>query len=283
MKKKELFDFEYVDDNEETKVLHFAFIIPTRAILQKARLEHNKAFADSLKSGAILRSTLNKYMEDQGLWDENREKKYRELFQNLDDGEKKLSKGGIKLKEARKIAIGMRSIRQELQQLLAERTNLDAYTAEGQAENIRFNALFAQCFVDNETGKPYFKNLEDYLEKAGEDFAVAAAEKFASLQFGFSENYEATLVENQFLKKWGFIDDNLRLINKDGCKVNEDGQLIDNWGRLINEDKKLIDVDGSPIDEEGNYDFKFEPFLDDDDNPIVVEKEVEEVKEDKEE
>ena len=232
MKNKEPFEFTYTDDSGKSCTLNLAFIMPTRFILQKARLEHNKAFAEALRGGAVLRSTLNKYMEDQGLWDESREEKYKDLSRILDDGEKKISKGGIRLKEARKIAIEMRGARAKLQQLLAERVNLDAFTAEGQAENTRFNSLFVQCLVDNETGKVYFKDLEDYLERADDRLAVNAAEKFASFQFGLSENPEASLVENRFLKKWGFIDEDLRLIDKEGRFVNEDGNLIDEWSRL---------------------------------------------------
>jgi len=266
--KKEPFDYTYTDDNGEEKTLHLAFIAPTKAILQKARLEHNKAFAEAIKSGAILRATLSKYMEDQGLWDEERENKYRELFKILEGGELKLSRGNIKLSEAREIAISMRKARAELQTLLTDKINLDAYTAEGQAENTRFNSLLAQCLVYNDTGKPYFKDTEDYLNRSEEDLAIAAAKKFASFQFGLSEDYESTLPENQFLKKWKFVDDKMRLVDKNGRLIDEDGNLINEFGHPINENGQLIDEDGNVI-ELIDDSFESMPFLDDDGNPIV--------------
>ena len=274
VKNKETFDFTHMGDNGEEQTVKLALIAPTRGILQKARMEHNKAFAEGLQHKSILRSMLNKYMEEQGLWDEKREQEYKTLFEKIDQGEKSLSKGNIKLSQARYIAIQIRSARRDLQNLLAERTSLDAYTAEGQAENVRFNSLLAQCLVYNDTGKPYFKNLDEYLEKADERLAVMAAEKFAAFQFGLSEDYESTLVENQFLKKWDFVDDNLRLVDKAGRLVNEDGQLIDLLGRNVNEDGNLVDDEGSPIDDEGNYAFDSQPFLDDNGKPIVEDSDV---------
>jgi len=80
VKNKEPFDFTYIDNDGESKTLKLALVMPTRGILQKARMEHNKSFAEALKGGAVLRSRLNKYMEDQGMWDDDKENEYKELY-----------------------------------------------------------------------------------------------------------------------------------------------------------------------------------------------------------
>lgn len=276
MKNKESFEFNYVDDNGESQTLKLALVAPTRGMLQKARMEHNRTFAESLKNGAILRAKLNDFMEEQGLWNTIKEKEFQSLAKNIADADKIIHKGGIRLSEGKNICLEVRKNRVALQQLLSDRTNLDAYTAEGQAENMRFNSLLSQCLVYDDTGKPYFKSLDEYLEKSDERLAMVAAEKFASFHYGLSENFEDTLFENQFLKQWGFVDEKLRLINKDGKLVNEDGKLVDEFGRFVNEDGQLIDYEGNPIDNDGNYNFNTQPFLDDNDNPIVEETKKEE-------
>ena len=64
----------------------------------------------------------------------------------------KLEKGGIKLSEARDIAIDTTKKRQQMVEMLVARSELDNHTCEGQADNTKFNFLFANCLVYNDTG-----------------------------------------------------------------------------------------------------------------------------------
>lgn len=276
MNKKETFKIE---DKE------YAVVFPGAKESREAQKAYNTTFASSIKEGCLLRESLDKYMKEQGLWGEEEDEQYKEILKNLNDNELKLQRGGIKLSEARTIAIEMREKRLELQTLLAKRNALDINTAEGQAENTRFNTLVSLCLVYNDTGKPVYKNLDDYIENANTEVAFTGAQLLANITTDFNKNFEHTLPENKFLKKWKFADEELRLVNKNGHLVSKDGKLINENGHYVDENNNLVDVNGKKIDEDGNYLVEKSPFLDDDGKEIaepVVEEATETVNEPKE-
>ena len=62
----------------------------------------------------------------------------------------------------------------------------------------------------------------DYLENQNDSVAIIGATQFYYLISG-TENADETLPENQFLKKFKFIDDKLRLIDDNGRLINDEG------------------------------------------------------------
>lgn len=251
-----------VDEQE----VELAFVQPSTQDLDDAGAAYSKEFNKALKNGAILVEALDKYMKEQGLWDENDTKTYHEKLKEISDIEVKLTKkGGIKLSEARELAIRARELRFELQQMTMRQQQYLPRTAEGQAESHRFNFLFTRCLVYNKgekAGKPVFKNIDAYLDADIETWMIDAAKRFAELQNNLNEDFEKTLFENQFLSKYGFVDEQLRLIDKNGRLIDSEGNLIDEFGNPIDEDGNPLDT---PQDDGGD----FEPFLDDDGNPIL--------------
>ena len=262
----------------------FLVRLPNLDEQRQGQKEYNRAWTDAVKSGALLRSKLEDFMQEQGLWDEKKQIEVSELGRKINQKEQVLAKGGIKLSEAKQTALELKKLRAELRELISKRMELDVHTAEGQADNERFNYWVSTCLVYNDTKKPVFSNLEDYLNNASKEHASTGASKLAELLYNLNSNFEDTLEENQFLKEFKFVDDKGRLINKDGHLVDEEGRLIDEEGYYVDKDGKRVDVDGNPIDEEGNYGFERQPFLDDDGNPVVTseEKPEEEPKEDTE-
>ena len=65
----------------------------------------------------------------------------------------------------------MRKLRDDLRELISSRTNLDNNTAEGQADNARFNYLVSCCLVYSDNKKGYFNSYEDYLNRSSEEIA----------------------------------------------------------------------------------------------------------------
>lgn len=251
---------------------------PTAAHLRTAQMEYNRAFRDALESGALLRQKLDQYMTSQGLWNEEKEKKYQEINKEILDLERRLKGGGIKLKTAKRLAIRMREKRDEFRDLISERTAMDGNTAEGQADNARFNSLLIQCLVEEETDDPLFSSLESYDKKAAEPYVITGAGQLAQMMYNLDPEYDNNLPENKFLRDYKFADEKNRLINDGGNLVDEDGRLIDDEGRFVNEKGEYVDIEGNLIDKEGEYLVEQKPFLDDDGNPIVTE-EAEAVKE----
>ncbi len=249
----------------------YAVLRPTARQTEDATMEYNRVFSRCLQNGALLRERLDQFMRQQNLWDDEREQQYTDLLTQINDREKQLAKGGIKLSEARQLALEMKGIRTALQGLIAQRNSLDVNTAQGQAENARFNYLLVGCLVYNDTGEQFYEDVEDYAKKQNEDnnqVGLIGAEYFANMYFGLEKDYEKKLPENQFLQKYKFVNDELQLINKDGKRVDIVGKRVDESGRYIDDDGNLIDFEGNPMTAEGDYDFKEEPFLDDDGNPV---------------
>lgn len=264
--KTRLFTITESDKNIELMVRS-----PSLEDQKEATKVYNQAFSEALKAKAVVRAKLDDLLLEQGLWDQNKQNKFNELQNNILDGEKKLAKGGIPLIEAKNIALDMRKNRDSLRELISVKTNLDTHTAEGQADNARFNYLVFACTVYKDNNKRYFSSYEDYINKSSDTTAIVAAQNLAGMLYGLENDYESKLPENKFLQQYKFVDNKLRLINKEGKLVNENGKLIDEFGRLINEDNKLIDKDGNLITENGDYVVEFSPFLDDQGKPIITE------------
>lgn len=255
----------YVEGKEE----EFTIKSPSLADQREAQKVYNQAFSDAVKSGCIVRARLDDLLKEQGLWDDSKQLKFNTLQQQLLDHERSLSKGGISLKAAKEIAIKMKALREELRELISVRTNLDNHTAEGQADNARFNYLISASLVySNNKDKKYFQDYADYLRRASEPIAIKAAQVLANMLYGLDNDYEKKLPENKFLVKYKFVDEKLRLVNKDGHLVDSEGRLIDESGRFINDKGQFVDKNGNLVDENGDYLTEFKPFTDDDGNPI---------------
>lgn len=249
----------------------FLVSIPNLEQQREGQKEYNRAWTDAVKSGALLRSKLEDFMKEQNLWDEKKQIEVTELGRKINQKEQVLARGGIKLSEAKQTALELKKLRAELRNLISKRMELDVHTAEGQADNARFNYWVSTCLVYNDTKKPVFSSLDDYLINSSEEYAVTGASKLAELLYSLNANFEDTLEENQFLKEFNFVDDQGRLINEDGHLIDIDGKLIDEEGYYVDKEGNRVDVDGNPIDDDGNYKFERQPFLDDEGNPVVKE------------
>lgn len=237
---------------------------------REAQKVYNQAFTDAIKSKSVVRAKLDDLLEDQGLWNDEKQAKFTALQKELLDGEKRLAKGGFSLNQAKDLAISMKKVRDDIRDLISVRTSLDNHSAEGQADNARFNYLVSVCVVYNDTKEPYFSNLEDYLNRSTEEVAIKGAQNLANMLYGLDNDYESNLPENKFLKKYRFIDDKLRLIDKKGRLVDKEGRLIDESGRFIDDNGNFVDKYGNSVDKDGEYIVEPEPFLDDNGNPIVL-------------
>lgn len=232
---------------------------------------YNQSFSDAIKSGSIVRARLDDLLKEQGLWDDKKEIEFSTIQKQLANHEKALSKGGISLKKAKSLAVEMKRLREDLRELISVKTNLDTHTAEGQADNARFNYLVSVCVVYKDTKKPYFNSYDDYINRSTDTVAIVGAQKLAALMYGLDSDFEKKLPENKFLLKYKLVNDNLEFIDNNGRLTDTEGRLIDKDGRFINEAGQFVDKDGNLVDDKGDYIIEFEPFLDDNGNPIVVE------------
>ena len=257
----------------EVDGVKYCVLQPTIKQLSEANKMRRETFNTELESGSLLRDQLEQELRKRKLWSDDREIEYQALRTEIIDMEYKLAKGGIKLSEAKQIALDMKLKRNQMVELLSSRTDLDSNTCEGRADAVRFNYLFANCLVYEENGNLYFPGgLEEYLSKQNDPVSAVGATEFFYL-ISETEQVDDNLPENKFLKKFKFVNEKYQLVDKDG-------RLVDNKGRHINENGNFIkwtsdtdyiyvDINGRPIDEDGNFKIDYQPFLDDDGNPIL--------------
>lgn len=232
---------------------------------------YNQAFTDAIRSKSVVRAKLEDLLSDQGLWSNDKEAKFSELQKELLEGEKRLAKGGFSLNEAKDLAIKMKSTRDEMRALISIKTSLDNHSAEGQADNARFNYLVSVCVVYNNSNKDlFYKNMEDYLDRSNEEVGSQGAQTLANMLYGLDNDYESNLAENKFLKKYKFIDEKLRLVDKRGRLIDSENRLLDENNRFINEEGAFVDKFGNIVDAAGDYVTDSQPFLDESGNPIIL-------------
>lgn len=257
-KKESVFTVNIDGQDHEIKLL-----TPSGKQKSEGQKVYAKTFNEYAQAGVILRVNLKRFMREQGTWDSKREQEEKDLIESIVTYEDQLDAGGISLKEAKQIAIDLRRARMKYIRLTQQKNELDTNTVEAHADNMQFNYLLSACAVYNKDGKPVFQDLNDYIEKSSEDYAVTIANKFAFFMYGLSEDIDASFKENQFLKEYGFVDSDYRLINEKGHPVDTEGRLINEWGQYVDEEGNLVDENGEPVVER-----KFSPFLDDEGNPV---------------
>ena len=287
MTDKEIFEGEDLNGD----VVKFSINTPGAEEIKKSQIVYNKAFKQALDDGALLRQKLTAYMRDQNLWDDTKQKQYDDLLEQIGEMEEALQRGGIRLTTAREMALDLRKKREDFRALIAERNSLDAASAEGQADNARFEELVRLCTINPENNQRYFSSESEYNASANQPWVVVAAEKLGNAMYGLDPNYEKNLEENKFLKEFKFVNDELRFINEDGHTVDSEGRLTNEDGRYVayendddykaKKDPYFVNKNGERVVEgkdgwvkESMVERK--PFLDDEDNPIEVVSEKEE-------
>jgi hypothetical protein len=275
-KKKEKIDFTVKIDDKDVALMVRR---PTIKESDEAQTEYIKTHRKAVDSGALLRPIMNTYLQKQGLWSEEKEIELRKLNSEIGALEKKLHDGGLYKRDVIRfedgkpvgLAVDLKKLRMERNKLQSIQLEGNDNTAEGQAENRKFNYLVSQCTVYN-NGDRVWKNFEDYLDRLNEPLAIEAYRKFTVLLYNLDPDFEAKLPENKVLKLLGYMDDECRLM-RDGKFIDDDGKLVDDKGRWINEQGQLVDINGNLVDEDGNYVGETKPFLDDDGNPIELKQE----------
>jgi len=253
----------------------FAVVKPNVQQLKEANKIRSQVWNRAFEEGNLLRRQLDDELKNRNLWNNKLQAEYDTLQHEVLQNTLTLEKGGIKLSEARAIAIETAKKRQEMVEMLVARSELDNHTCEGQADNERFNYLFANCLVYNDTGEKVYPNgIDDYMKDADNEYAVKGATEFYYLMSN-TESLDDKLPENQFLRKYKFIDENQRFTDrKTGRLVDEDGRYIDEFGFFVEYDEDgnsyRVTVDGEKISNliDTQEDNEPLPFLDDDGTPV---------------
>ncbi len=257
--------------NFEVETEKFCVVRPDAKLQEKAQLFKARRIREAAEGGALLREEVGNLLRSRKVWDDEKEKLYLALAKSLKEDEAKLAKAKkvkMKLSEAKDLALKMANSFQGIQTLQAERSSLDHLTAEGMASGAEYDFLLAHC-VRKADGTPYYV---DYDDMTGRDVCPVyekAKEVFMDLLYGPYEEQLKRRPEWKFLLSQKMVNENLRLIDKDGKTVDGLGRRVDDKGRLINADGKWVNDAGELVDELG---FLVEDedgyFTDDEGKPI---------------
>lgn len=271
--KEKTVDVKITKDGKE-EVTKIVVKRPSSSLISSAQRIGAKAWTDCVRDGIMTKKELEKFMKEQGIWDEGKDEEQKKVIQEIADLEKRLYVSGntgkkLKASEGKNIAIQMRIKRNELRDLIAEKMSLEQNTAESISDNVRFDYLVANCTY-YENGQKVYNDLDDYKERSDDQIAFSAASSLASMMYSVDKDFEAKLPENKFLKMFHFVDDNLSLVNDKGETVDTEGRRIDKQGYWLNDQGQRVDKDGNVLDENGNY-IPTVTYVDDEDKEVKVE------------
>jgi len=246
-----------VRNGDQDQKVNIVIRKPNNAVLSQAQRVGAKAWTDCVRDGIMTKKELEKFMKEQGIWDDGKDEEQKKIIQEISNLEKKLYVGSaghnkLKASEGKDIAIEMRIKRAELRDLIAERMSLEQNTAEAISDNAKFDFLVSTCTY-HENGSKVYADIEDYKQNADSEIGFTAASTLASLLYSVDKDFEAKLPENKFLKMFKFVNDDLSLVNDKGETVDLEGRRIDKNGYYINDEGKRVDKDGNILDEFGNY------------------------------
>jgi len=252
------------------KDLKLFIVLPGYKTLQDSQMVYSAELSKLIRESAttnsslLSRKQLDEHLAKLGIWTNEDATKFMKMQLELRSMELKLRQGGIKLSEARKLAITMRIKRAQMLELYQQKLEFDSITMESIAENKKFDFLVSRSVFRDDNKQLFFTNVSDYYARQEEQAAVDCASALATAFYGYDKDKEQSLVENKWLKEHSFADDMSRLVNDKGQLIDEEGRLIDDNGRFINEDGKFVDHFGRLVDE--NAEFIIEnpkPFVDD--------------------
>jgi hypothetical protein len=244
MSTEEKFKVKIGEEEKDFVVKH-----PTARIEAEANMYASKVFSKLVKEknsgndGLLLRAQLDDYLRGAGLYTDDDIKAMGDMGKEVERLEQLLMKGGLKKSEGRNLAINLRKNRYGLLNLLSKRLEYDKNTIEHHSENARINYIVSKCVCDVD-GSPVFRSVEDYeFDDTGlKDKLYDLISRVGSLCSSYDPDYESKLVENKFLKKFGYCDDKFNLTNTEGQLVNEKGERVDDNGNLLDENGNPIIV-----------------------------------------
>lgn len=248
------------------KEVTLAVKVPEYNDVDDANKVYSTKIATLIRQGSkgklLVRQELEKFLKDNKVWTDEDEVKVKSLNKEIETLLSSLRKGGLKLSEGRKLAVSVTEKRKELISAMNKRRVFDEVTIESIAENERNDYFVYVCTVYSDSGDKYWESFEDMKNDKLNNVYSKAVSACTEVIYGVDDQFETRLPENRWLKKYGYVDGDLRYVDrKTGEHVDKEGNPI---SQLQDQFKKDIDnLQGEIVEEV--------PFIDDE--PIVEKEE----------
>ncbi len=175
----------------------------------------------------LSRQELNKYLKEAGIWTEAEEKEVEKLQTEVADTLTAMRKGGKGLTDGRSMAIKVMDRRQEIMRIMAKKQSFDDVTLESFAETEKIDYLVYCSTLYADSGSNYWDSFEDMKNDKLSDVYRKASVLSMKVIYDIDNEFDKNLPENKWLKKYGFIDEELNYTDrKTGEKVDREGKPI---------------------------------------------------------
>jgi hypothetical protein len=146
----------------------------------------------------------------------------------MQDAEKKLKQGKMKVSQGVEIAKQSLRARGDWMVLTMQKSNILNNSADSLAGNHRFNYLVSTCTVYDDDNSPVFKDYNDFLteDNKGSIVPTIAGQNMSKLLYNMDEDFRKDWFEYKFLLKYKAVDAKLNFVDKDGNVVDIDGNPI---------------------------------------------------------
>lgn len=256
-------EFEITEGNDEKVKL--AVVTPDYENFEEADKAYAVKISSLIKENAgrklLSRQDLAKYLKESGAWTDEDEQAVKGLQTDIETLLGQLKKGGKKVSEGRDLAIKVMDKRRELFQINKKRQTLDDVTLESFAETEKVDYLIYISTVYADSGKNYWDSFEDMKNDKLSEAYKKASQYSMQMIYDFDPDFEKNLPENKWLKKYGYVDENLNYVDR------KTGERVDKTGRPIAEveadiKRQIDNIQGDIVEET--------PFIDDEtEQPIV--------------
>ena len=241
-----------LDNGEAIKI---RVTTPTNRVNSQAQRIGATVWTQCIQDGVMTKQELEQLMREKGIWGDEEQKKQDKIQEDIFKLEKELyvnKKRKLKLSEAKDIAKKMKTKRIELRDHIAKKLELEGNSAEALSDNAKFDFLVANCtFYEN--GDKVYNTLDEYQDTPDESLAFVAAATLAEMIYAIDAEFEKSLPENVFLRAAGLVDDDLNYVNKEGRKVDSEGNKINELGWYQDEDGNRVDKDGNALYDSGVF------------------------------
>ncbi len=161
-------DFKSVINGQEVKLM---LKEETLDIERKCDAEYHLAYTELMQRGIMPRATLERSMQEKGIWTTEDEKKLRDLQGQIVKLQIDLE-GAETHDKGLTIAKAMGDLRAQCLRLVEVKANVLSNSCESLADQIRRDAYLAYGTVYADTGKPVFKDYAEFLRRAGDNEQV---------------------------------------------------------------------------------------------------------------
>lgn len=169
-------------------------------IERKCDTEYHIAFTELMQRGVLPKATLERIMSEKGIWTEDQEKLLVELQTKLASLQIDLDKAETHEKGL-VLAKDMGDLRNQCLRLIEVKSAVFVNSCESLADSVRRDAYIAYALVYADTGKPVFKNYQEFVSRADEQVVLDARRVVLEESIKAFQNSVSGLPELAYIKR----------------------------------------------------------------------------------